>query len=258
MRNQSALQSALKSRLDTLRIRNPRYSMRSFAKRAGVSAGTMSMIIQGKRSVSQKLAEELSDRLNFDPQERSEVLAPTLELQSEQNSSARESYVQISLDQYRVISDWQSFAILSLIKTVDFQSDDQWIADRLGLEIGDVKSAIERLMRLGMLELSHGRYARTTSKYRTTEDIANSSLRKSHSQTLDLAHASLERDSVEERDFTWITLPMDPEKMILAKSMIRKFQDDLSDSLGISSLPTEVYRLAIQFFPLTKLAKGSK
>ena len=255
MKEQTALQLVLKDRLESLRIRHPSYSMRAFAKRAGVSPATMSMVMKGKRAVSQKLAEELSTRLNFDPQERSEVLAPMLEAKLSQNETQHSAYVQISLDQYRIISDWRAFAILNLIKAIDFQSDDSWIAERLGLEVTDVRETIERLKRLQMLEEKDGRYVRTVSKYRTTEDVANASLQKSHAQTLELAQASLERDSVEERDFTWLTMPMDLEKMSLAKAMIRKFQDDLSEAIDVAASPTEVYRLAIQFFPLTKLKK---
>jgi uncharacterized protein (TIGR02147 family) len=235
--------------------------MRAFAKRAGVSVATMSLIIQGKRTVSQKLAKELSDRLDFDPQERSEILAPTLDTKAGQRSAEdHEAYVQISIDQYRLISDWRAFAILSLIKTLDFQSSNEWIANRLGISVDEVIETIERLKRLGMLEEKQGRYVRTVSKYRTTEDIANASLRKSHAQTLDLAQASLERDPVDVRDFTWLTIPMDMEKLALAKTMIRKFQDDLSTALETDSNPSEVYRLAIQLFPLTKIkkTKGSK
>lgn len=126
-------------------------------------------------------------------------------------------------------------------------------AKRAGILKEDVAEVLERLIRLEMLKIIDGQYVRSVSKYRTTEDISNSSLRKSHAQTLDLAQLSLEADPVEARDFTWLTLPMDMKKMSLAKTMIRKFQDDLSAALEMESNPGEVYRLAIQLFPLTKI-----
>jgi uncharacterized protein (TIGR02147 family) len=255
MKEQIALQHALKSRLESLRIRFPAYSMRAFAKRAGISPATMSLIIQGKRPVSIKLAESLSERLQFDPQERSEVLAKTLE---PKDDDTREAYVQLTLDQYRIVSDWRSFAILNLIKTIDFQSNPRWIAERIGISEPDVNEIIERLTRLEMLKIENGKFVRTVSKYRTTEDIANASLKKSHAQNLELAHVALEENAVDERDFTWLTIPMDMDKMKLAKAMIRKFQDDLSEALETDAAPTEVYRMAVQLFPLSKLNKDPK
>ena len=238
-----------------MRIRYPAYSMRAFAKRAGISPATMSLIMQGKRPVSMKLAETLSERLAFDPQERSEVLAKNLEAEA---STEREAYVQLTLDQYRIVSDWRAFAILNLIKTVDFKSDVSWIAKRLGVTESETQETVERLLRLEMLSIQDGKFVRTASKYRTTEDIANASLKKSHAQNLELAHVSLEENTVGERDFTWLTIPMDMKKMKLAKAMIRKFQDDLSQALETDAEATEVYRMAVQLFPLTKLDKDSK
>jgi uncharacterized protein (TIGR02147 family) len=255
MKAQIALQHALKSRLESLRIRYPAYSMRAFAKRAGISPATMSLIMQGKRSASLRLAESLSERLQFDPQERSEVLAKALEVKSEPD---REAYVQLTLDQYRIVSDWRSFAILNLIKTVDFKSDVTWIADRLGISEDETSETIERLKRLEMLKVENGQFVRTVSKYRTTEDVTNASLKRSHAQNLELAHVSLEEDSVEVRDFTWLTIPMDMEKMKIAKAMIRKFQDDFSDAVENGAKATEVYRIAIQLFPLTKINSKPK
>lgn len=74
MRDNIPLQNALRYRFDNLRIRYPRYSLRAFALKAGVSPATMSLMLKGKRKVSLKLAMHLFERLAFDPQERAEVL----------------------------------------------------------------------------------------------------------------------------------------------------------------------------------------
>jgi hypothetical protein len=47
---------------------------------------------------------------------------------------------------------------------------------------------------------------------------------------------------------------MDLTRMAQAKRIIRKFQDDLSEAMAAENpAPTEVYRMAVQFFPLTVL-----
>lgn len=253
MKEQIALQHAVKNRFDTLRIRYPRYSLRAFAKKAGVSPATLSLVLQGKRKVSKKLAQQLSDKLNFDPQERSEVFRPYLDKKSKSfHAQVSPEYVQLTVDQYQLISDWRAFAILNLIKTKNFKNDVSWMARRLAISTDQVNETIERLLRLEMLERKGNELLRTTVKYRTTEDIANSSLHKSHQQTLDLAHASLENDAVDQRDFTWVTFAMDSKKISEAKTLIRKFQDELYSLVSENAEPDEVYRLSVQLFPLTK------
>ena len=64
-------------------------------------------------------------------------------------------------------------------------------------------------------------------------------------------------EPVEHRDFSSLTFPLDPKKLDQAKTLIRRFEDDLFALLDEESTPTEVYRLAIQLFPLTKMIKRS-
>jgi transcriptional regulator with XRE-family HTH domain len=256
---QTALINAVRHRYDTAKIRHPNYSIRAFAKKAGVSPATLSLLLQGKRKISRKLAKSLSEKLNFDPQERAEVFGAYLpKPRNSQILLLDPEYIQLTMDQFQLIGDWRAFAILNLIQTINFKNDPHWIAERLGLDLKETKETITRLKRLGMIEEKNGKLSRTAAKYRTTDDVANSSLRKSHAQTLELAMRSLENEPVERRDFTWITLTFDPSKMDETKTLIRKFQDDLMLLNETNVQPTEVYRLAVQFFPLTKAASKSE
>jgi uncharacterized protein (TIGR02147 family) len=262
MREQLAIQRILQSRFAGLRAKNPAYSIRAFSKRVGISAGTLSLILLGKRSISKKLADKISRNLMLDPQERAEVLdqfPQSRKAATRAQDSVDPSYLQLSADQFHVVSDWYYFAILNLIEIEGFQNDSAWIAGRLGLPVSTIQAALERLNRLEMIqEDAQGKLTRVAPRYRTTDDVANLSLRKSHHQTLDLAKESLDRDSVDIRDFTWLVLPMDTRKLTEAKTLIRKFQDDLLETLGQNARPDEVYRLGIQLFPMTRVKGNSK
>ena len=83
------------------------------------------------------------------------------------------------------------------------------------------------------------------------------SVRRSHEETLELAKESLHRDSIHERDFTHITLAIDPKNLSMAKELIRKFQDEFA-SLVETGNTTEVFRLSMQFFPLSDLKNDEK
>ena len=213
----------------------------------------MSRILNGKRKISRKLADRISERLLLDPQERSELLEQFPKNTAEKTDEVETSYLQLTADQYQVVGDWRSFAILGLTEIPGFKNRPKWIAARLGSPVSEVERVLERLKRLGMIEEDkEGNLRRVHSRYRTTDDVSNLSLRKSHYQNLDLARESLDRDPVHERDFSWITFSFDTKKMAQAKTLIRKFQDDLYEIVEKEAVPNQVYRLAIQFFPLTK------
>lgn len=204
------------------------------------------------------MAEKITRKLLIDPQKRTEVLSLFPEKRKYRNTEEMKQdegprYLEIEASSFRMIAEWEHFAVLSLIKTVDFQNNYQWIADRLGITVYRAQEVVERLISLGFLELTpKNELKRLQADIRSTDDTVDLSVRKSHEESLDLAKESLQRDLISERDFTTITMAVDPEKMSIAKEMIRKFQDDLSDVME-SGKQKEVYRLSVQLFPLTKL-----
>lgn len=254
MKEQTIIQNYLQETFHQIKAKNPNYSVRAFAKRAGIAPGTMSLIMLGKRNVSHKLARKISDNLMLDPQKRSEIMAsyPGQLKRKKQLSQQTQNYLQINRDQFNLIGDWHFFAILSLINLKTFRDDIKWISKRLSLSQHKVKQSLETLKRLGMITEENGKLRRSASKYRTTDDVANLALRKSHFQNLELANKSLEKDSVKDRDFSWITFNMKKENMPKAKELIRKFQDDFMDLVEDEQDGDEVFRMAIQLFQLSK------
>ena len=256
MTEQVYLQRVLRERFQAQKAKNPAVSLRGFAKRTGISVATLSLVLNGRRRVSAKLIREIGKRLLLDPVEQARLeshIPERWKVESDELENGKKA-MQLAADQYQVVADWRAYAILGLVEMPGFQNKVSWIAERLGCSKSDVQSLLQRLKRLEMLvETKDGMLRRKESRYRTTDDVANLSLRKSHVETLELATESLRRDSVDARDFTWLTLPVNTKRMREAKNLIRKFQQKFLQTMDDDSAPDEVYRLAIQFFPLTKL-----
>ena len=252
MKEQLVLQKILRNRLEDLKSKNTSYSLRAFSKRTGLSPTTLSLVLNGRRKVSKKIIQKICERLTLDPLERSAFTQFNRSLASQDEVDF--SYLQLTADQFHVASDWHCYAILSLIKITGFKNDTKWIAARLGSTESKAKDALERLKRLELVEeTSKGQLKRTRMNSKTTDDVANASLRKAHEQTLELARRSIEKDSIEHRDLSSLTFPMNKNKMEKAKSLIRKFQLELMQTLQEEGPADEVYRLAVQLFPLTQI-----
>lgn len=259
MKEQIALQKILLTKYEDLRSKNPSYSRRAFSKKLGLSAGAISELLNGQRKVSIKLAERIAQRLALDPQERSELFGlfpKRVRRKQDLTDSVDPNYLQLNIDQFRVIGDWYHFAILTLMRSKGFKSDINWIANRLNLSPTITKTAIDRLKRLELIrEDERGNLTRSKTRYRTSDDVANASVRLAHSQYLDRARNALDTLSVNQRDFTSLMLTLSPQQLPRAKEIIRKFQDDLAAELEATPQP-EVYQLCVQLFPLTQKNEG--
>lgn len=240
------LKNILEEHFNQKRLVNPRYSLRSYARFLKMSPSAVGELMRGKRRASPKLKLRISDRLGLDP-----ALRQKLSELPEKNPSPQ--YVDLSIDQFSTIAEWQHFAILSLIRTREFKSDPHWIGERLGITKIQAESAVDRLLRLGLLKKNSKGVLKSTGKdYQTTDGILNASLRKSHAANLEIAKNALENIEKDLRDFSAITLTFDPDRMAEARKMLRSFRDQFC--LDVEKFKKkEVYKLMIQFVPLTKI-----
>ncbi len=265
MEAQELIQERLRQRYLELKVKNPKASVRSFARQLKMPAGTISLVLLGKRKVSYKLAIKLSNALSFDPIELSRVEksfkksphSPSGKTASADSPvSAHEKFkpenLRLSADQFQVVKDWHHFAILNLILTDDFQESNEWIAGRLNLKVDQVAASLERMERLGLTVRSkEGRLKRKHLQLRTTDEVQSLSLQYSHYQSLDLAKEALEKLEVSERDFTWLTLPVDFTRLSEMKMKVREFQDQFIKEFGQEKGANEVARMCVQIFPLS-------
>ncbi len=235
-----------------LKAKNPRYSLRAFSKRLALSPSAVSELLNGKRKLSRKKALVVAERLLLPPDTvrtlKSFFIEDTLDPQSTTHQTGRKA---LDAEYYSVIAEWQYYAILNLIETQDFKSDPQWIAQRLGLTEKKVETCIQDLLNLDLIKKTPTSLKRTYSAVTSSDDIVNLSLRKRHEENLYAARDSLSNDDLSIRDFTFATMAIDPDRLPLAKKLIREFENKLIELLEGGNR-REVYELCVQMFPRTK------
>jgi len=134
--------------------------------------------------------------------------------------------------------------------------DPKWIAKMLSITELEAKLAVERLIRLEILDRdSDGRLYRTATHLSTTTDIASSGIRHFQKQILEKAITSLESDDISERDITSITIAINEDRIPEAKVEIKKFRLKMSEFLATGK-KTRVYNLGIHLIPLSKSTSG--
>lgn len=245
---------------------NPSYSLRAFAKKLGVASGALSEILSHKRRLSFKWAEKIIESLQLDSEEK-EAFLTSVALDHEMSNLKRKPKRVKSIlknqdvddiyelqfvdnEAYEEINEWYYNAITELSFVEDFQSDENWIAGKLGLDPKIVKDAIETLIQRGLMERNNGLLKKVNRHTNTKRRSQTSrSLKYKQNQILNMSKLSLEKVAIEKRNHTGITMAIDPEQIPYAKKRIQQFMFELCEELE-SKGQKEVYQMAIQLFPL--------
>ncbi|MGZ5278627.1 MAG: DUF4423 domain-containing protein [Pseudobdellovibrionaceae bacterium] len=243
----NSVQLILNQKLLDLKSKNPRLSHRYFAQKLGLSSGALSEILKGKRKVSVKLAAKIAERLNLDPMTTANLLGQTPDVDVAGNID----YLKLSDDQFHLISEWPHFAILNLVKSDSCQHKITWFADQLNLPTRIVQDTVDRLLRLGMLSFQKKKYIRTQAHFKTSDDVMNLSIKKSNLEDLEMIQEHLRTLEVHERDFTSVTMLVDPSKMPEFKKWIRKAQDQFAHKFETTK-SANPFRLTLALYPLKK------
>jgi len=228
--------------------RNPAYSLRSFARDLSVSLTALSDVLNAKRNLSKANLLKIADKLSFSPSETEQALT---EASGNAVAVSDQHFTLVQDDVFRFMSDWYYFAILSLAEGGHAKADPKWISSKFGIPLVESQDAMERLLRLRLVEVKRGQLIYGGKPLRTTTDIPSSAVRNLQHNHLRLAQASLEKDPINLRDMTSMTMATTPERITKAKDMIKNFRRKLTRYLEAEG-GDEVYVLAVQLFPVTK------
>jgi uncharacterized protein (TIGR02147 family) len=249
------LQQLVRTRFEEAKGKNRHFSLRAFSRKLKIPSSALSEFLNGKRRFSAKLASQILEDLALEPREK-QKLEELFSLDNKTVFSEKDK-LKLQADQYYLVADPIYYSILSLAETRDCKFDSKWIAERLFSSKLKVEVAVQRLLRLELLIIKDDKLLTTEKSLSTSEDIINMSLKKRQAQNLEAAKDSLYRDDVADRDFSSITMAIDPKKLPEAKKMIRAFRKKIMNLLEDKE-KTEVYELCVQLFPRTKLLSQRK
>jgi uncharacterized protein (TIGR02147 family) len=172
-----------------------------------------------------------------------------LPIDADSNRSSDSQYKQLDIDSFKVIAEWQHIGLLSLIEIEGSKSDLNWIASRLGINRFQARSAMDRLMGLGLIRKS-GRRLVVGDKPLSVQTLGlEPAMRQYLTHMLELAKQSLLVVSPQEREITTMTMAIDPDRMDEAREVIKRFTRELSALLETGT-KKRVYTCAVQLFPI--------
>jgi len=239
---------------------NPLYSARAMAKNLNVSPGFFCQVLGGKRKLSEEKARLILQKLNWGAKKK-KLFLNLVRLESTVNAEVRSQLLSeilsqknnasyfhnIEIDQFAIIADSYHYAILELTETADFLPSADWIARKLNLTVETVELAVERLLRIGLLKQERKKLTKSWSDYTAGREIPADAIRKFHTQNLEKAKVALQQQQLSSRDFSGITMAINPKMIPKAKKKMAKYRRELMKILETGTRTT-VYQLSFQLF----------
>lgn len=261
----------LNSVFSKIKANNHRFSLRAWASQMGLPHVTLlSLVLNRKRRLlpplSTKISQYLQNRDHLTEKEARyfEILVMYAQSRTPEEKEMYQRllanlrpdrfFTTLELDHIRLISDWYHFAILEMTNLRDFNSDPTWIKKCLAdiVTESQIKDAITRLIRLGLLKKTEGGKLKKTTPYLATgNNRPNLDLRKLHEQFLEKAKDALNSQDLSERTITGHMMSIDRASLPEIKKRIDEFRREIGQNFE-SHQGNAVYQLGIQFFSLTK------
>ena len=249
METENQCQIILNRELEDRKSRNPSYSLRAFARDLGIGSTSLSDVLAQKRKLSKRNIEKISSKLSLSPIEVDLLLR---EIKGPFRKTKKEiERLEIEEDSFRLMADWYYLGILNFAKLEDNHANPVHIAKRLGISVEKSQLALDRLIRMNLIEIREGMLVRTSNPISTTYDVPSRAIRKHHRDNLHIAESSLDHDEVFIRNFNSVTMAIDPSRIPEAKVILQKTVEKIEKVLEVND-PTEVYTLSFQLFPVSR------
>lgn len=243
--------------------RNPRFSLRAFARLLEFPPSGLSDLFNGKRGLSPASAERIVKALGFTKVESEYFVSLVVSREARSDVKRRAAQVKLKqilklkrparlqADDLSIIAKWYHLAILELTYLEDFKADPAWIAKRLGLSVFEAKQAVERLVRKKLLISVDDKLCDAHERLSTPDGVPSQVIRDFHRQILTKAAAALDEQRVEARNFSNNIFSINAEDLPRAKELINQFRTEFAKEMGKGSKKNKVYNLSIQCFELT-------
>lgn len=219
--------------------------------------GTLGKVIKGQRPLPLKISRQVAEALELSPAEQ------TLFLESLLRKKTNIDLIPIdSLDtrhivdesNYRIIAEWEHFVVIDMFEIPSFERTIEDISRRLDISENRAEVVVKNLANSGLIKVDDdGKLSAIYTDIKTSEDIESKALQQSHQEALEMGRNKLKEIEVELRDFSSMTASIDLDQLPEAKTIIREFRQKMASLLRNGSNKTDVYQLAIQFYPVTKL-----
>lgn len=253
-------QDYLQFEYDLRHARRPSYSMRAFARDLQMSASGFNDFMKGRVGMSPGRVQFVSDTLNWTTartEHFQDLLRAKFDKDSGVKASAQARVKQrlkigsgaLSVDEFKIISEWHHLVILELCEMRDHVTAKQ-IAKELDITSQAASQALRRLTKLKLISLQESGYKPIESNTTFGDQVPSEAIRYFHSQVLERAQKALQITSMENRASQSMVFSIDKKDAGKISTEIRRSIDSIVNRYAQNSKKDSIQALTFQLFPV--------
>lgn len=258
----------LANELNGRMTRRKSYSQRAFARDLELSVSTLNEYLRGQLKLSEARISTLSKIIGLNMEQRNHWMdliksetAKDVQLKQEAklrvDSRLSAQTHSISLDQFKLVSNWYHFGYTELLKmdAVKYSSVTK-AAKALGIKPLEMNKAVQRLLRQGLITQNDQGIFAANDSYRMGDSVPSLAIRQFHKQMITKAKSALDEQPMDTRfaSSTLVALPQAEVENIMAdiKTLALRYLDKNLNSASRSSKvkKEKLYCMTVQFFNL--------
>jgi uncharacterized protein (TIGR02147 family) len=235
-----------------VQAKNPRFSLRSFAQKLGISNSALSEILRSKRKVSKAKALEFAKAIKLLEKHTKTLMdafdkSGSLEQLKPVSNPLKE--ILLTSDQFHIMGDRKYFSVLALFRSP--MNSVSAMSARLGLTETEVQNILEELAKIGVLEKKNGQYIeKERAVFRTSEDFPDELMRNRRLQNTEASAKAIREKADGERGY-FATVSVDKSKLDEIGPIVEDFVKRLSMFLRKPS-SEDIFEVNVDIFPWTK------
>lgn len=243
------------------------FSLREIAEKCDLSTGYLPMVLCGKRNLSEKALAKLQMVLRFNQEELTYFQSLMQLSDAGKNQERMMAFEEIKrlrsfkkkntkeLEVHNYLGNWLNVAIRELAMRRDFDSNPEWIQEKLVYKVPkrDIENSFQFLLEHGFLKKSpSGQVEPTEKQLDCYTGIYRLSLAEFHRQMFQLASYSIDLTPRDQRNLLGHTLLI-PESQIEALRTLLNETLKKIEALGSEFRePGPVYHVILSTFPVAK------
>lgn len=235
----------LAGELESRRQKNPRYSIRAFARDLGVAPATMSELLRGKArwKLGPDRAVEMLERMNLTPARRRRLRAILGESASARRQDIRDG-------EFDLLTDWKTSSILFAHSLPAEYRAPEKLARRFSIPVQDVQRICSELQNRGLLEMRDGVLCGTGANWYADSVPPVATVRAHHRAGLTRAVHAIEAVEPAERDLSTLTFTGSLKNIEEIRKEIRAFHERIRDLMNHDDGNSDVLQLSVALFPV--------
>ncbi len=239
-------------------------SLRDICKRAGLkNPNYLKLLAAGERRLSEGRALALGKALRLTEREMDYFLSLLQfhqEIDREKKDRCLEKLLKIQRkhapkllrsEQFDFFSTWYMPTVFEACAFLELPKDTKLLAKELEISELEVRTALDILNKLGMIEMGESGWEKSSSQVETTPEVLHSSIRRFHQDMLKVMERKVNELPADKRNLQGVTLTLTPPqyeklKADLTELMKKTLGKQRVDKSGSPS----VYHLEICLVPL--------